>query len=120
MAINAGSMHVTFETLTLTDAAVARIKHLARENSQDSPGLRIGIRRAGCSGMAYTFDLAEEKLPLDAVVERGGVTVLVDPEAAMYLAGAELDFVEEKLRAGFVFHNPNEKGRCGCGESFFV
>ena len=111
---------MSFDAITLTDAAVARIKHLAKENGRASPGLRIGIRRAGCSGMAYTFELAEERLPHDALVESGGVTVLVDPEAAMYLAGAELDFVEEKLRSSFVFHNPNEKGRCGCGESFFV
>lgn len=111
---------MTLAAMTLSDAAVARIKHLAKENGQADPGLRIGIRRAGCSGMAYTFELADDKLPLDAVVESGGVTVLVDPEAAMYLAGAELDFVEEKLRSSFVFHNPNEKGRCGCGESFFV
>ncbi len=108
------------QTITVSQAAAARIKHLAQENSHAAPSLRIGVRRAGCSGMAYTIDLAEDKLPLDAVVESDGVTVLLDPEAAMYLAGAELDFVEEKLSAGFVFNNPNEKGRCGCGESFFV
>jgi iron-sulfur cluster assembly protein len=111
---------VDAQTITVSQAAVARIKHLAQENSHVAPSLRIGVRRAGCSGMAYTIDLAEDKLPLDAVVESDGVTVLIDPEAAMYLAGAELDFVEEKLSAGFVFNNPNEKGRCGCGESFFV
>jgi len=111
---------VDAQTITVSQAAAARIKHLAQENSQVAPSLRIGVRRAGCSGMVYTIDLAEDKLPLDAVVESDGVTVLLDPEAAMYLAGAELDFVEEKLSAGFVFNNPNEKGRCGCGESFFV
>lgn len=108
------------QTIRVSQAAVARIKHLATENGDVAPSLRIGVRRAGCSGMAYTIDLADDKLPLDAVVESDGVTVLIDPEAAMYLAGAELDFVEEKLSAGFVFNNPNEKGRCGCGESFFV
>ncbi|MFP6744763.1 MAG: iron-sulfur cluster assembly accessory protein [Alphaproteobacteria bacterium] len=108
------------QTISISQAAVARIKHLAHENQQAAPSLRIGVRRAGCSGMAYTIDLADDRLPLDAVVESDGVTVLIDPEAAMYLAGAELDFVEEKLSAGFVFNNPNEKGRCGCGESFFV
>ena len=111
---------MSFDAITLTDAAVTRIKQLAKQHGQASPGLRIGIRRAGCSGMAYTIELAGETLPLDAVVESGGVTVMVDPEAAMYLAGAELDFVEEKLRSRLVFHNPNDKGRCGCGESFFV
>ena len=111
---------MNLETITLSQAAVAQIKHLAHAHGRTPPGLRIGVRRAGCSGMTYTIDLADERLPLDAVVERDGVTVLVDPEAAMYLAGAELDYVEENLRAGFVFHNPNEKGRCGCGESFFV
>jgi iron-sulfur cluster assembly protein len=66
---------VDAQTITVSQAAAARIKHLAQENSHAAPSLRIGVRRAGCSGMAYTIDLAEDKLPLDAVVESDGVTV---------------------------------------------
>ncbi len=108
------------QVITLTDAAIARIKHLSAEHGGTSVGMRVGVRDAGCSGMAYTFEFADERHPRDVVVEGGGVTVLVDPEAAEYLSGAEMDFVEEKLQSGFVFNNPNEKGRCGCGESFYV
>ncbi len=108
------------QVITLTDAAIERIKHLTAEHGETSVGMRVGVRDAGCSGMAYTFEFADERHPRDVVVEGGGVTVLVDPEAAEYLSGAEMDFVEEKLQSGFVFNNPNEKGRCGCGESFYV
>ena len=70
--------------------------------------------------MAYTMEFAAEKQPLDEVVEDKGVTVLIDSKALMFLIGSEMDFVEDKLQSGFVFNNPNEKGRCGCGESFHV
>ncbi len=108
------------QVITLTGAAIARIKHLTAQRGEKSVGIRVGVRDAGCSGMAYTVEFADERRPHDAVVEDGDVTVLIDPEAATYLSGAEMDYVEEKLYSGFVFNNPNEKGRCGCGESFYV
>jgi iron-sulfur cluster assembly protein len=70
--------------------------------------------------LTYTIEYADEKNALDEVVEDKGVTVLIDPKAAMFLIGTEMDYTEEKTTSGFTFKNPNEKGRCGCGESFHV
>ena len=106
--------------MTLTDAAAERVKHLMSQRAEPAIGLRLGTRTAGCSGMAYTMEFVTEKSPLDEVVEEKGVTVLIDGTALMFLIGTEMDYVEEKLQSGFVFNNPNEKGRCGCGESFHV
>jgi iron-sulfur cluster assembly protein len=106
--------------LTLSDAAVERVKTLLSSRGKPSAGIRIGVRTKGCSGMTYSLEFADEKEPLDEVVEVGGVTVLIDPKAAMFIIGTEMDYVEEKMQSGFVFRNPNEKGRCGCGESFHV
>src|SRR6266550_206767 len=78
----------------------------------------LGSRR--CSGLTYTIEYADERGRYDEVVEDKGVTILVDPKAVMFILGTEMDYVEEKLQSGFTFRNPNEKGRCGCGESFHV
>lgn len=106
--------------LSLTDAAAERVKHLMSTRTDPATGLRIGVRTGGCSGMAYSMDFTVEKEPLDEVVEAKGVTLFVDSKALMFLIGTEMDYVEDKLQSGFVFNNPNEKGRCGCGESFHV
>jgi len=111
---------MTKQVMTLTDSAAARVKQLMSKREDQAIGLRVGIRTAGCSGMAYTMEFAEEKAPYDEVVEDKGVTVLIDAKALMFLIGTEMDYVDEKLQSGFVFNNPNEKGRCGCGESFHV
>ena len=111
---------MTTSTITVTDAAAARIKHLLSEQGEGKLGLRVGVRDAGCSGMAYTIEFAEAANAGDQVIDDKGVTVVVDAEAAIFLVGAEMDYVEEKLHSGFVFNNPNEIGRCGCGESFRV
>ncbi len=70
--------------------------------------------------MSYTLEYADEQTPFDEVIEADGVTILIDPKATMFILGTEMDFVEDKMESGFVFRNPNEKGRCGCGESFRV
>lgn len=106
--------------MTLTDAAADRVRHLMSSRQEPAQGLRIGIRTGGCSGMAYAMEFTSEKEPLDEVVEDKGVTLFVDSKALMFLIGTEMDYVEDKLQSGFVFNNPNEKGRCGCGESFHV
>jgi iron-sulfur cluster assembly protein len=106
--------------ITLTASAVERVRALLDKRGKPSVGIRIGVRTKGCSGLSYTIEYADAKGPADDLVEQDGVTVLIDPKATMFILGTEMDYVEEKLQTGFVFRNPNEKGRCGCGESFHV
>jgi iron-sulfur cluster assembly protein len=106
--------------MTLTPAAVGRVRELLGQRGKPAAGIRIGVRSKGCSGLSYTLEYADEKRPGDEAVEQDGVTVLIDAKASLFVFGTEMDFVEEKLQSGFVFRNPNEKGRCGCGESFHV
>lgn len=105
-----------FEVITLTDAAAARVSEIvaAREGAF---GVRVGVRKGGCAGMEYTVDLVTEPNPKDDLVERGSAKVWVAPEAALFLLGTEMDYEVTKLRAGFVFNNPNQESACGCGES---
>jgi iron-sulfur cluster assembly accessory protein len=106
--------------LMITDAAAERVQALLAKRGKPSVGVRVGVRSRGCSGLSYTLEYADEKGKFDEIVEDKGVTVLVDPKAVMFILGTEMDYVEETLESGFVFRNPNEKGRCGCGESFHV
>ncbi|MGH6912111.1 MAG: HesB/IscA family protein [Geminicoccales bacterium] len=108
------------DLIQLTDAAAERVKALIARSDPPARGLRISVSTRGCSGMSYAMEYAAEKGPQDEVVEQKGVTVFIDPMATMFILGSELDYVEDKLQSGFVFKNPNEKGRCGCGESFHV
>lgn len=103
--------------ITLTDKAADRIKAIIANSDKPILGVRLGLENAGCAGMAYKLDYAEEKAPLDEVVTDKGVTILVDPKAILFLLGTEMDYEETKLRSGFVFNNPNETDACGCGES---
>jgi iron-sulfur cluster assembly protein len=106
--------------MTVTEAAAGRIQALLQKRGKPSAGIRIGVRSRGCSGLTYTLEYADEKGRLDEVVQDKGVTILIDPKASMFIIGTEMDYVEDKLQSGFTFRNPNEKGRCGCGESFHV
>jgi len=106
--------------ISLTDAAAARVKALLAKSESPAGGLRLSVAPKGCSGLAYKMEYAAEKGPNDEVVEDKGVAIYIDPLATMFIVGTELDYVEDKLQSGFVFNNPNEKGRCGCGESFHV
>jgi len=106
--------------ITISDAAAARIKHLMSQREKPAVAIKVGVRSRGCSGLSYTIEYADEVGKYDELVEEKGVKVLIDPKAIMFLIGTQMDFVEEKLKSGFVFNNPNEKGRCGCGESFHV
>jgi len=108
------------QMMTITDQAAERVKALLASRGKPSAGVRVGIRTKGCSGMSYTLEFADEKNEFDEVVEDKGVRIYIDPKATMFIIGTEMDFVEDKLESGFVFQNPNEKGRCGCGESFHV
>ncbi len=108
------------QAMTLTDAAADRIRALLAKRDKPAVGIRVGVRSRGCSGLTYTLEYADEKGKLDELVQDKGVTVLIDPKASMFIIGTEMDYVEDKLQSGFTFRNPNEKGRCGCGESFHV
>jgi len=106
--------------MTVTPAAVERAKALIDSRAKQTAGIRIGVRTKGCSGLSYTLEFADKQEPMDEVVETEGLKLLIDPKASLFLIGTEMDYEEEKLKQGFVFKNPNEKGRCGCGESFHV
>src|SRR5262247_4566439 len=108
------------QVMTVTPAAVERIKSLIDNRGKPTAGIRIGVRSKGCSGLSYTLEYADSQQPMDEVVETNGVKLLIDPKASLFLIGTEMDYAEEQLKSGFVFKNPNEKGRCGCGESFHV
>jgi len=106
-------------SITMTPAAADHVrKHIA--NRGKGLGLRLGVRTAGCSGMAYVLDFADELEADDRVFEDQGVKVIVDPESLQYLEGTVVDYTKEGLNAGFKFQNPNVKDSCGCGESFTV
>jgi len=113
-------MRRALSPIKLTDAAAERVKALLSRREAPAAGLRIGVKAKGCSGLSYTIEYADAKGPLDEVVEDKGVTIFIDPKATLFIIGSEVDYVEDKLQSGFVFRNPNEKGRCGCGESFHV
>jgi iron-sulfur cluster assembly protein len=107
--------------LTLTDRAAERVKRLMDNSPEDGVlGLRVGVKTRGCSGMSYFVEYAKEQKRFEDVVEDKGVKIFVDPTAVMFILGSEMDYQEDKLQSGFVFSNPNEKSRCGCGESFSV
>ena len=106
-----------FEVVTLTDAAVARVRQVMASSDQNPEGIRVGIKKGGCAGMEYTVDMAVEANPADDMVERDGVKVFVAPEATLFLLGTQMDFEVTTLRSGFVFNNPNQTSACGCGES---
>ena len=108
------------QVMSVTPAAAERVKALIDKRGKPTAGIRIGVRSKGCSGMSYTLEYAEQQEPMDEVVETEGVKILIDPKASLFLIGTVMDYEEDKLKAGFVFRNPNEKGRCGCGESFHV
>ncbi len=106
--------------IEITPAAILQVRALLESRGKPSLGIRISVRTKGCSGMSYTLEFADEKGDFDEEVKVDDITVLIDPKATMFILGTEMDYVEDKLESGFVFNNPNEKGRCGCGESFHV
>jgi iron-sulfur cluster assembly protein len=108
------------QVMSVTPAAAERVKALIEGRGKPTAGIRIGVRSKGCSGLSYTLEFADAPEPMDEVVETNGVKLLIDPKASLFLIGTQMDYAEEKLKSGFVFTNPNEKGRCGCGESFHV
>lgn len=105
--------------MTLTQAAATRLRALY-DKGELGKLLRIGVNTKGCSGMAYDMSWADAPAPTDEVVKDHGLTLLVDRKATLFLIGTVMDYEVKALEASFTFVNPNEKGRCGCGESFHV
>jgi len=108
------------DIVKLTTAAADRMKTIITERGKPSAGIRLTVSSKGCSGMSYNLDYADEKISTDEVVQDRGITLFIDPKAVMFILGSEIDFIKDKLQSRFVFNNPQEKGRCGCGESFHV
>ena len=113
-------MQTSDSPITLTDAAVVRVKSLIARSEKPVLGIRVGVTTTGCSGHMYQVEYAEEQRPMEDVVEQDGVRVFIDPLALMFIVGSTMDYVESNINSGFVFDNPNVTGECGCGESFSV
>ena len=106
-------------TIKLTESAAEQIqKQLAKRGK--GLGLRVGVKKVGCSGFAYTYDYADEVKPGDQVFEDHGTKIVVDGKSLDFLKGSTLDYVRETLKQAFKFENPNVDATCGCGESFSV
>ena len=106
-------------SITLTEAAAQRVRQYMIDQG-GGIGLRFGVRKTGCSGWAYTVDVAAAVSAEDQVFEQDGVKVVVDARTLPLVDGTEIDFVRQGLNRNFVFRNPNVAGECGCGESFSV
>ena len=106
--------------IRLTAAAATRIGEIMSNAEGKYLGVRVGVTNGGCAGMSYTMAYAEDAKPFEEVVEEKGVKIFIDPKAIMFLIGTEMDFVQEKLGARFVFNNPNQTAACGCGESVSI
>lgn len=103
--------------VTLTPAAVARLRSLMERSEEPVYALRIGVKKGGCAGMEYTMDYASEANSGEEMVEQDGARVLIAPIATMFLVGTEIDYETGLLESGFKFRNPNVSEACGCGES---
>ena len=108
------------QIISLSTNAANRIKEIMANAEKNSVGVRVGVKSGGCAGMSYVMEYAKEINPNDEVIEDKGVKVFVDSGAIMYLLGTEMDYKKEQFSSSFVFKNPNESERCGCGESFKV
>lgn len=105
------------KVMTLTPAAVERVRALMAGKDLTSAGLRIGVKKGGCAGMEYTIDWVDKVAKFDEVIEQDGARVIIDPEAVMFLLGTQMDWKVNRLSAQFTFDNPNQSSACGCGES---
>ena len=108
------------QVIKLSDNAAERIREIMSKAEDKTIGVRVGVKSGGCAGLSYVMEYANDIKPNEEIVEDKGVKVLIDPKAIMYLLGTEMDYKKEKCSSQFVFKNPNETERCGCGESFKV
>ena len=108
------------QAITVSDRASERVKEIIVQSKEPIVGVRVGVSSGGCAGMSYVMEYAKNINPNDEIIDDKGVKVLIDPKAIMYLLGTEMDYKKEELSSTFVFKNPNETERCGCGESFKI
>ncbi len=108
------------QVIKLSDNAANRIKEIMSKADSNTVGVRVGVKSGGCAGMSYIMEYAKEAKKNEEVIEDKGVKVFIDANAVMYLLGTEMDYKSDKFSSQFVFKNPNETERCGCGESFKV
>ena len=108
------------QVIKLSDNAANRIKEIMSKADSNTIGVRVGVKSGGCAGMSYMMEYAKEAKKNEEVIEDKGVKVFIDANAIMYLLGTEMDYKTDKFSSQFVFKNPNETERCGCGESFKV
>ena len=108
------------QVIKLSDNAANRIKEIMSKADNTAIGVRVGVKSGGCAGMSYVMEYAKESRKNEEVIEDKGVKVFIDANAIMYLLGTEMDYKKDKFSSQFVFKNPNETERCGCGESFKV
>ena len=106
--------------IKLSDNAASRIKEIMSSAEKDSIGVRVSVKSGGCAGMSYVLEYSKKVNLNDEIIEDKGVKVFIDPAAVMYLLGTEMDYKKEEFSSTFVFNNPNETERCGCGESFKI
>jgi iron-sulfur cluster assembly protein len=115
-----GVKFVMTQIIKLSDNAASKIKEIMSNAEKDALGVRISVKSGGCAGMSYVMEYTKEANPSDEVIEDKGVKVYIDSAAILYLLGTEMDYKKEEFSSSFVFNNPNETERCGCGESFKV
>ena len=108
------------QVIKLSDNAANRIKEIMSKADSNTIGVRVGVKSGGCAGMSYMMEYAKEAKKNEEIIEDKGVKVFIDANAIMYLLGTEMDYKTDKFSSQFVFKNPNETERCGCGESFKV
>ena len=108
------------QVIKLSDNAANRIKEIMSKAESSAIGVRVGVKSGGCAGMSYIMEYAKEAKKNEEVIEDKGVKGFIDSNAIMYLLGTEMDYKTDKFSSQFVFKNPNETERCGCGESFKV
>ena len=111
---------MTKQIISLSENAAKRIKEIMSSAEKNSLGVRVGVKTGGCAGMSYVMEYTKKINPNDEVIEDKGVKVFIDSAAVMYLLGTEMDYQKDDFSSSFIFKNPNETERCGCGESFKI
>ena len=115
-----GVKFMSNQVIKLSENAAKRIKEIMADAETSTIGVRVGVKSGGCAGMSYIMEYAKELRDNEEVIEDKGVKVYIDSAAVMYILGTEMDYKKEDFSSTFVFNNPNETERCGCGESFKI